>query len=70
MLWILFADFANFCHFFTLFVNLPLAILGIYPNAPGKGSPGISRRFSRGPRFFEIVYQILPIFHFFGTFGF
>ena len=61
MFWILFADFANFCHFFTLFVNLPLAISCIYLDAPGKGSPCILRRFSGGPRSFDIFYQILPI---------
>ena len=58
---ILFADFAEFCHFFTLFVNLPLAISCIYLDAPGKGSPCILRRFSGGPRSFDIFYQILSI---------
>ena len=39
----------------------PPAILGIYADVPGKGSPGISRRFSGGPRFFEKNYRIFTI---------
>ena len=40
----------------------PHAILGIYRDAPGKRSSGISRRFSGGPRFFEKFYWIFTIF--------
>ena len=40
----------------------PPAILGIYRDAPGKRSPGISRRLSGGRRFFEDFYRVLLLF--------
>ena len=47
---------------------LPPAILDIYADAPGKGSPGISRRFSGGPRLLEFFYGVFMILVFFFTF--
>ena len=47
---------------FTLFGTFAIAILGIYPDAPGKGSPCVLRLFSAGPGCFGFFLQILPIF--------
>ena len=48
--------------FFTLLGTVSTAILCIYPDAPGKGSPCVLRRFSAGPGRFGFFLQILPIF--------
>ena len=57
-----FTGFCWFLSFFTLLGTLATAILGIYPGAPGKGSPCVLRRFWWGSVFFEFFYRILLIF--------
>ena len=50
------------CYFFTFLGTFAIAILRIYLDAPGKGSPCVLRRFSAGPGCFGFFLQILPIF--------
>ena len=57
----LFTGFCWFLTFFTLFGTFATAILCIYPDAPGKGSPCVLRQFSAGPGCFGFFLQISPI---------